>query len=531
VTLNGVDLTDKIFKHHCYVVKQHDKHWPYLTCRETLQYAADLYDVAATKEDKVTIVQEIITKMGLEVCADTRNARLSGGQQRRLSIGIALLKQPTLLFLDEPTSGLDAAAASNIMQEIVRVAKEERLIILCTIHQPSTKVYNGFDEVMIMSRGREAYSGPVGEALGYFEGIGYPCPPATNPAEFFLDLVNSDFSDEAAVTSILDTWEEKKPGGGASSHHKKGFGDEEEGQEGVTELKKAPLRKEMAIMFRRHFALIIRDPILYIGRCLIFLISCMIFAFVYWSARDYTQDQALNKMWVNIWFVAVPSNMGVVAVYALNDEFKSILRETKNGMVSAFSYVLAKSILVLPILFIFSIFALGIPSYAIQNSPPESFGIVIIMFACLMFVFESLAECLSVWFEDPILGMLQFMNFWFASFLFGGFLISLDDLYWPFELFYYIMPYSYYVRSVTYELFEPATYEACVQPSQSAVCVDSTSGLDVLDGLARVIPLFRDQDQTGQDIGILLAIGAFYKILYIFGAAYKIGQVSKIHES
>jgi ABC-type multidrug transport system ATPase subunit len=55
--------------------------------------------------EKNQVVEEIIDKMGLRICADTRNARLSGGQARRLSIGIALLKQPTLLFLDEPTSG------------------------------------------------------------------------------------------------------------------------------------------------------------------------------------------------------------------------------------------------------------------------------------------------------------------------------------------------------------------------------------------------------------------------------------------
>lgn len=88
-----------------------------------------------------------------------------------------------LLVPDEPTSGLDAAAASNIMQEIVRVAKEERIIIVCTIHQPSTKVYNGFDQLMIMSRGRQAFSGDVTEAIPHFDSIGYPCPPATNPAE------------------------------------------------------------------------------------------------------------------------------------------------------------------------------------------------------------------------------------------------------------------------------------------------------------------------------------------------------------
>ena len=98
------------------MVVQKDKHWPYLTCRETLLFAAQLYDVAAAN-DIPDVVDEIIEKMGLRICADTRNLRLSGGQARRLSIGIALLKQPTLLFLDEPTTGLDAAASENIMQE------------------------------------------------------------------------------------------------------------------------------------------------------------------------------------------------------------------------------------------------------------------------------------------------------------------------------------------------------------------------------------------------------------------------------
>ena len=87
------------------MVVQQDKHFPYLTCRETLQFAAELYNVAPNVNGMHQVVDEIIDKMGLRICADTRNARLSGGQARRLSIGIALLKQPTLLFLDEPTSG------------------------------------------------------------------------------------------------------------------------------------------------------------------------------------------------------------------------------------------------------------------------------------------------------------------------------------------------------------------------------------------------------------------------------------------
>lgn len=527
VKLNGVPMTDKIFKTHSYVVVQLDKHWPYLTCRETLIFAAELYDIAA-KEDLGPLVDETIAKMGLTVCADTRNARLSGGQARRLSIAIALLKQPTLLFLDEPTTGLDAAASENIMKEIVRVAKEERIIILCTIHQPSTKVYNGFDQVMILSKGREAFTGNVTDATGYFESIGYPLPVQTNPAEHFLDLVNSDFSDDAEVDKILNTWEEQKPEAG-SSHHKKGFDENEE--TGVTDLKRASLAKEISIMFRRCLTLIIRDPILYVGRAVMFLIANTFFSLVYLKARTYDQDQALNKMWITIWHIAVTSNMGVVAVYALNDEFKTILRENKNGMVGPLSYVLAKTILVIPIMLIFGVFALGIPTIVIMDFPGSAFGMGLLLWSSSLLVFECVAESLSVWFDDPILGMLQFMNFWFGCFLFAGFLIPLRDMFWPFELFYYIMPYSYYVRSQMYNLLHETTWEPCntVENPDEPVCVTPPTGTNVLGALTGVYAVIEDEDRVVQDLGTILAIAVFWKMTYIAGVIYKSSQVSKIH--
>ena len=94
--------------------------------------------------------------------------------------------------------------------------------------------------------------------------------------------------------------------------------------------------------------------------------------------------------------------MGVVAVYALNDEFKSIQRESQNGMISAGSYVFVKSLLTLPILFLFALFALLIPNYVIQDVPWSAFGLTIILYAAMLFVYESVAEALSVLFENPI---------------------------------------------------------------------------------------------------------------------------------
>ena len=193
VKLNEDKMTQSLFMKSCFVVTQQDNHWPFLTCKQTLAFAAELY-LNDTKEKRAERVDDIIKRTGLESCMDTRVGNefmqgLSGGQKRRLSIALALIKQPKLIFLDEPTSGLDAAAAAGIMEFITELAQQKGLIIVATIHQPSSKVYSNFDEVMILSKGREAYSGTAPGAVEYFASIGKPIPDHTNPAEFFLDLV------------------------------------------------------------------------------------------------------------------------------------------------------------------------------------------------------------------------------------------------------------------------------------------------------------------------------------------------------
>lgn len=525
VTLNGVPLNDKLFKKHCYVVKQYDKHWPYLSCREALQYAAELYHVAAPS-DIPQRVDDIIEKMGLNVCSETKCARLSGGQQRRLSIGMALLKQPKVLILDEPTSGLDAASAENIMLEIVRVAKAEKLIIMCSIHQPSSKVYNGFDQLMILSRGREAFSGDLKAAPGYFESIGCPVPSKMNPAEHYLDLVNADFSSEEEVTRLLDCWEERNPEMTASvSVH---GGDEDE-PEGVTGGRHRSFMAEVRIMFRRHGALIARDPVLYLGRCLMILVSNLIFAFVYWNAREYDQSQAVNKHFLNTWLAGVATNMGVVAVYALNDEFKSILREAKNGMINPLTYVTVKSIMVLPVIYIMSLFALAIPGLAVQDFQVSGFGQSTILWSILMLCFESLAECLAVWVDDAIFGMLQFMNFWFMCFLFCGNFLDQETLYYPFEAFYHILPFSYYMRSSTYITLHDAPWNNCTTGVASqAVCVADGDPIEVLDQLSNVYGVVDSEDSVGRDMAVIFAIGLVFKILFVAGVIVKTRKVAEI---
>ena len=79
-------------------------------------------------------------------------------------------------------------------------------------------------------------------------------------------------------------------------------------------------------------------------------------------------------------------------------------------------------------------------------------------------------------------------------------------------------------------MFSATTFEAC-RDENFAVCVDSTDGLDVLDGVGRVIPLFSSDDQTGFDMTILIIIGLVYKLFYIAGVVYKSRQASKFQSA
>ena len=78
-----------------------------------------------------------------------------------------LLTNPSLLFCDEPTSGLDSFMAMSIVDCMQQLAQHGKTII-CTIHQPSSEVFEKFDRLTLMSEGRLAYIGASSEALKFF---------------------------------------------------------------------------------------------------------------------------------------------------------------------------------------------------------------------------------------------------------------------------------------------------------------------------------------------------------------------------
>jgi hypothetical protein len=160
--------------------------------------------------------------------------------------------------------------------------------------------------VMLLSKGRVAYVGEASTACDYFDSIGYTLPPNTNPAEHFLDIVNADFSSNEEVDRILDQWSlrlkneesdvRSSPAAAAALEHRHSLVlDEGSLQHNI--------RHEIKVMMHRHILLMRRDPVMYTGRIALFLIVNCIFGVVYISARNYTQDQALNKLWISGWYI------------------------------------------------------------------------------------------------------------------------------------------------------------------------------------------------------------------------------------
>ncbi|XP_055589007.1 ATP-binding cassette sub-family G member 1-like [Uranotaenia lowii] len=187
----------------CYIT-QDDRLQTLLTVLENMRASADFkLGPDVSRHEKESIIEDILTVLGLYEHQYTLTSRLSGGQRKRLSIALELINNPTIMFLDEPTTGLDSYSCNQVVDLLKHLAKQGRTII-CTIHQPSAKLFQEFDQVYVLSSGECMYQGSTDKLVPFLQSVDMPCPVYHNPADYVIELACAEHGPEKIQTMVME---------------------------------------------------------------------------------------------------------------------------------------------------------------------------------------------------------------------------------------------------------------------------------------------------------------------------------------
>lgn len=212
ITVNGEK--GRIPKRLVGVVWQDDLLLSNLTVRENIFYSARLKtpeyvsdsDVNATVDQVMKELSIFHVRDSLVGSPASGMRGISGGERKRVAIGETLILQPSVLLLDEPTSGLDATTALSLISTLRSLADKGHSIAV-VIHQPRTTIYNMFDHLLLLSKGRMIYDGSPSQARRYLES----CPSVpelpleTGIADWLMDVI---IGDEKSDGKLPDLWAE-----------------------------------------------------------------------------------------------------------------------------------------------------------------------------------------------------------------------------------------------------------------------------------------------------------------------------------
>ncbi|PQE26905.1 ATP-binding cassette sub-family G member 2 protein [Rutstroemia sp. NJR-2017a BVV2] len=217
--VNGVAGNIAKYKKIIGYVPQDDIVLPELTVRENILHSARIRLPCTWSDSEIqNHVDILIACLQLAHVKDslvgsTAAPVISGGQRKRVSIGMELAAAPMALFLDEPTSGLDATAANSIMKTLKALSRLG-MTIVTIIHQPRQEIFESLDSLVLLGAGRMIYLGPQVEMKPHFEGLGFQFPNHGNPSDVMGDIIAGEGrlykrTGDASIQPLIDQWQSR----------------------------------------------------------------------------------------------------------------------------------------------------------------------------------------------------------------------------------------------------------------------------------------------------------------------------------
>lgn len=476
--LVGGKKPDASFRQHVSYVQQEDSLMGVLTVRETFEYAAKLSGVK-DKTMQAKMVDNTLELLGLDVCEDVRIGDMffkgiSGGQRRRVSIGVELMKQPSVIILDEPTSGLDSASAFHVISNLRNLAQSGRTII-ATIHQPSSEVFALFDKVCILTRGDLVYFGgadvEAGETMtetmvSYFDREGYPCPAFANAADHALRLVNTDFdaNERADIPNLLNRCQEtivpvvlaevntmdaahatfaKTP---MSSLIAKGIGS-------------TSICTQFMVLAHRHWVNNLRNPgVFWIRLFMYSMLSFMIGTL--FVGMDTAYDTVQDRISILFYIAAFMVFMSIAVLPFFIQTRAVFARERRNGAYDVGPYVISQFFMALPGLAVISLLSSVIVYF--MTGFHDGFDRFIVFFLALflsLVTAEAFMSVMAALVPHYIIGMALGAGAFGMFMLMEGFFVQPEDIkpWWIWA--YYLGFHTYSFRAFMVNEFDGLTFD------------------------------------------------------------------------
>ena len=439
ITISGYPKKQETFARISGYCEQNDIHSPYVTLYESLVYSAWLrLPAGVDNEAKKMFVDEVTELVELNNLKDALVglpgvSGLSTEQRKRLTIAVELVANPSIIFMDEPTSGLDARAAAIVMRTVRNTVDTGRTVV-CTIHQPSTDIFEAFDELVLMKRGGQMiYVGPLGRQsqslVDYFEAVegvrkitqGY------NPATWMLEATSLgeelrlgvDFAEVYRNSSLYQRnqaliQELSKPVPGSADLHFE------------TQYAQPFAIQTLACLWKQHWSYW-RNPPYNAVRFFFTLVCALLFGTMFWKMGSKIEKQqdvlnAMGSMFASVLFLGINNASSVQPV--VDVERTVFYREKAAGMYSPLPYAFAQVLIEVPYIFVQAV-VYGLIVYAMidfQWSAAKFFWYFFFMF--FTFLYYTYYGMMAVSFTpNANIAAIVSSAFYGIWMLFAGFLI------------------------------------------------------------------------------------------------------------
>ena len=460
--LDGQPKTEEEFKKVAKYCLQEMYLYEGLTVKETLYYAASFY--TAAEEDRQNRVNEAMEILGLVDQADVKIGGVfyrgvSGGQRRRVTVGEVLVAEPKILFLDEPTSNLDSAAAYNLVLKLKSIAQHKLTTVICTIHQPSERVFEMSDKLLLLGNGRNGgatvFFGPTHDAGDHMFGLdlGLKKPETTSMAEWLLDEVNADFGDADMIYKIIEGW---KTSPASKALKQKLLQSDDKPFQYENEVKTAFIVNDIWTLMKRQFKNTVRNPAVIWLRYAMYLALAFVIGTVWWQVGKSCDFQNTAG---NLFFAAAFFSFMSISVLPAYLEDKAIfVKERANGNYSVAANVVSNFVVSTPFIFVLALLS-SLMNYwfaGMYTSGSRFFFYVANLFLTLL-VAESICLLVASMTSLFIVGIAA------AAFVFGtfmtvtGFFIKYEDIPSPWRWLHFVAFHFYSFGNFMINQFEGTT--------------------------------------------------------------------------